>query len=157
MCVQCPLRGELSKVFHLVDKVAELCDLSGEPQSLRYWNGQWCRVVTRAGLEARRELARKLTPEKVKKLRGRLDINTPDYGLMQGLYDAGFETSIDSGQPVFDPSKCSEELKMAHWRALVLFTRAVESKSGADAKAAAAAFEELKARVLELGSSAARM
>jgi hypothetical protein len=83
-----------------------------------------------AALAARREVASKLreAPRALSALRRQeLNVDKPDFELMQLLFDAGVSQCPLSGMPIFDPSKCAPKLRTALWKGLCSVAKTVNT------------------------------
>ena len=115
------LPKRLASVLHLVEASVRtyLVGLGMHAASVpfQYEGVKMVLLKGEAALAARRHVASKLTDEAIKELRCARRVDKPNWSLMQQLHDAGFQYDPISGQPVYDPSKCSPELLSALWRA----------------------------------------
>ena len=101
-------------------------------------------LMTEVGLEARREVARSLTSETVRKLQKAPSRESRDFALMQELSDAGFGQCPLSGVPIFDPARCSPEKLDAIWRVYCSLANSTTDRSPEAAQEASAALDALK-------------
>ena len=124
-CVpQCPLKGELAPRMHLVDALTRMRLLTsglGYCVPFTHRNFRMTLLKGEAALAARRDVASKLreAPRTLSALRRQeLNVDKPDFELMQFLFDAGVGQCPLSGMPIFDPSKCAPKLRTALWKGL---------------------------------------
>ena len=109
-------------------------------------------MINERGERASREVAEKLPVETMRKLRSRLNVEEPDFTLMQELYDAGLFKCPTSGMPIFNPSVCSDALRSAIWRVycgVATCVNATPADKATEAASVEAALNELKRLILE--------
>ena len=80
-------------------------------------------------LEARRYVATHLDEQTIAALRRPLNLEKPNFELMQNLFDAGVGQCPTSGMPVFNPAACSPELRTAIWRCYCGVATTVNTKA----------------------------
>ena len=134
MCVpQCPLKGELAPRMHLVDALTRMRLLTSGLGCCVPFTHRKTRMTLlkgEAALAARREVASKLreAPRALSALRRQeLNVDKPDFELMQLLFDAGVSQCPLSGMPIFDPSKCAPNLRTALWKGLCSVAKTVNT------------------------------
>ena len=132
---QCPLKGELAPRMHLVDALTRMRLLSSVSNlgccvPFTHRKIRMTLLKGEAALAARREVAAKLreAPRALSALRRKdLNVDKPDFELMQLLFDAGISQCPLSGMPIFDPSKCAPKLRTALWKGLCSVARTVNT------------------------------
>ena len=144
------LPKRLASVLHLVEASVRtyLVGLGMHAASVpfEYEGVKMVLLKGEAALAARRHVASKLTGEAIRELRCARRVDKPNWSLMQQLHDAGFQYDPISGQPVYDPSKCSPQLLAALWRAYCGVAETINTK---DLGQTEEALEELKLQLLE--------
>lgn len=101
-------------------------------------------LMTEDGLKARREVAKNLTSETIRKLQKAPSSDSRDFALMQELSDAGFGQCPLSGVPIFDPRECSPEKLDAIWRVYCSLAKSTTDRSQEAAEEASNALDALK-------------
>ena len=110
-------------------------------------------LITDDALEARRNIAANLTEETIRALRRRPDPHTPDFELMQTLYNSGIRQCPVSGTPVFDPSKLDAGEQRVLWRAYCGVALGIDDPT--QANMAAAVLEELREMIASRATTGA--
>ena len=122
----------------------------GQPSSSVCFKTNAARSMTllkgEAALAARRHVASKLNQSTISALRRPLNVDKPDFALMQHLHDAGIGKCPVSGMPVFDPSACAPALRTAIWRVYCGVASSVNTKQIGQTDEA---IEELQMRLHE--------
>ena len=111
-----------------------------------------CYLMTEVGLEARRQVARSLTPATICKLQKAPSSDSRDFALMQELSDAGFGRCPLSGVPIFDPARCSSEKLDAIWRVYCSLAKSTTDSSRQATQEASNALDALKSHWSGRGS-----
>ena len=111
-----------------------------------------CYLMTEVGLEARRQVARSLTPATIRKLQKAPSSDSRDFALMQELSDAGFGRCPLSGVPIFDPARCSSEKLDAIWRVYCSLAKSTTDSSRQATQEASNALDALKSHWSGRGS-----
>lgn len=122
----------LAATMHLVDALARMrVAAEGTALSVPFATsaGKMSLLKGDAALAARRCVAACLTERTITALRRPLNLEAPDLELMQQLYDAGIHECPCSGMPIFDPSACSPELRVAIWRSYVGVAKTVNTQT----------------------------
>ena len=144
------LSPRLASVLHLVETSVRsyLVGLGMQAASVPFVHDHTKMTLLKgeAALAARRHVASKLTDSAITALQRARRIDKPNWSLMQQLHDAGFQYDPISGQPVYDPSKCSPQLLAALWSAYCGVAETINTK---DLGQTEEALEELKSQLLE--------
>ena len=139
--------GALASTFHLVNALVRVRLLSEKgTHCVRFLrDGRAASyLMTEVGMEARRQVARSLTSETIRRLQKAPSSDSRDFALMQELSDAGFGQCPLSGVPIFDPARCSPEKLDAIWRVYCSLAKSTTDRSHEAAEEASDALDALK-------------
>jgi hypothetical protein len=139
--------GALASTFHLVNALVRVRLLSEKgTHCVRFLRDGRATsyLMTEVGMEARRQVARSLTSETIRKLQKAPSSDSRDFALMQELSDAGFGQCPLSGVPIFDPARCSPEKLDAIWRVYCSLAKSTTDRSQEAAEEASDALDALK-------------
>lgn len=119
---------ELPSIMKLVSSLTRMRTVAHTPlASIPFETREGCmELIIDEVLPERRLVAKGLTLDTIRLLRAKPDPEKPDLTLMQTLYDAGIGACPASGMPIFDPSKCADELRTSLWKTYCGIAEAID-------------------------------